>query len=183
MQVGIYLAGAMRVTPEEEDYDRTWRTVVTQRMEQYGSDVLIRNPMDGKIVTAGCEPKLFGQFHPEPNSVLHHDFASIVRSDIIFMNLIPLTDKTVEYQLNVTTPVGNEVHKGTMAGGYPHIGTLSELGISYANRKLLVVVADNPYVIRHPFVRSASTRILPTLDDGIDYLEGLVAVLLGSQAK
>ena len=186
MQVGIYLAGAMRFTPEEEKYDRGWRDVVTKEMERYSSSVVIFNPMDGKIVHEG-ETKLFDKFQPEPNSILQMDMVSIARSDIVFMNLVPLDTKSIKYHLQIPTrftldrePVMVE---GTMEGGYPHIGTLAEMGISIAQRKLLIVIAKNPSVAKHPFVRAGATRILPTLEDGIEYLQGLVGVLLGSEIK
>jgi len=159
MQVGIYLTGAMRFTPNEEHHDRGWRDVVTKAMAVYPSKVVIFNPMAGEQVNREGTT-LFGKFPLEDNSILQHDLASIARSDIIFMNLLPL-----------------------MESNYPHIGTLAELGISIAQHKLLIVIANNLVVVEHPFVRAGATRILPTLEDGIEYLQGLVGVLLGSEIK
>lgn len=153
MSVGIYLAGAMRCTPTAEKCDRTWRDIVAKDMKWYSPSVVVYNPMDGK--------NLFGKFQPELNSTLQMDVASILRSDIVFMNLLSLVP----------------------GGCYPHIGTLAELGISIASHKLLIVIAHNPAVVEHPFIRAAATRILPTLEDGVDYLQGLVGVLLGSEIK
>ena len=101
---------------------------------------------------------MFTRFSVEPNAILHQDCASIAQSDVIFMNLLPL---------------GNS--------DYPFIGTLAELGIGIALHKLLIVVADNPTVTEHPFVKGAATRILPTLDDGLEYLQGLMGALRGAR--
>jgi hypothetical protein len=185
-QVGIYLAGAMRATPDEERYDRAWRDVVTKEMERYSSNVVIFNPMDGKIVHEG-ETKLFDKFRPEPNAILHQDMASIAKSNIVFMNLIPLDAGPLKYHLQMpsrfTLDRESIVVEGRMEGSYPHIGTLSEMGMSIITHKLLVVISKNPYVAKHPFVRGGATRILPTLEDGIEYLQGLVGVLSGSDIK
>jgi nucleoside 2-deoxyribosyltransferase len=176
-QVGVYLAGAMRLLSDAEKYDQGWRDVVVEKMRKYASSVVIFNPMDSQ---AGCggKIKLFGKFSIEANAILQQDVAGILKADIVFMNLLSLDAKMVKYRL--VMPEGQRNLEGKLPGGYPHIGTLAELGIAYANHKLLVVLATNPVVTEHPFVRSAATRILPTLDEGITYLQGLTEVLRGS---
>jgi hypothetical protein len=179
MQVGIYLAGAMRfIAEEEENYDRGWRDIVTKEMEHFSPSVVILNSMASEIVREG-KTRLFDKFSPEPNSILRQDKASIARSDIVFMNLLSLDPEPVKYRLYMQSTYV----EGTMRPGYPHIGTLGELGISIAQDKLLIVLATNPEVVDHPFVRGGATRVLPTLEDGIEYLQGLVGVLLGSEFK
>ena len=183
MQIGIYLAGAMRFSSsEDEAYDRSWRKVVEKGMERFSAHVTIFNPMQDEYLYKG-KTKLFDKFASEPNSLLHQDMARILRSDVILMNLLPLTTEPTKYRLEVPsrfTTDSPEVIEGEMTGGYPHIGTLAELGISISHQKLLIVLAKNPTVTKHPFVRAGATRILPSLDDGIEYLQGTVGVLLGS---
>lgn len=156
MRVSVYLAGAMRFTEgqEAETYDRVWRRAVAA--ELVSSQVNIYDPMFTEYRYRG-KTRIFDKFPSEPNALLHQDLARILRADIVFMNLLSLTPD----------------------GGYPHIGTLAELGISIAQHKLLIVVATNPSVTKHPFVRAGATRLLPKLDDGIEYLKGAVAMLLG----
>jgi hypothetical protein len=183
VQIGIYLAGAMRFSSsEDEDYDRGWRRVVAKEMERFSSRVNVYDPMFDEGFYRG-KAKLFDKFVLEPNSLLHQDMARILRSDIIFMNLLPLTTEPTKYRLEVPsrfTTEDPEVVEGVMCGGYPHIGTLAEMGISIIEHKLLIVLSKNPTVTKHPFVRAGATRILSSLDDGIEYLQGTVGVLLGS---
>ena len=183
MQIGIYLAGAMRFSSsEDEAYDRSWRKVVEKEMERFSAHVTIFNPMQDEYLYKG-KTKLFDKFSSEPNSLLHQDTARILRSDIIFMNLIPLNPEPTKYRLEIParfTTEAPEIVEGTMAGNYPHIGTLAEMGISIIEHKLLIVLAKHPSVTKHPFVRSGATRVLSSLDDGIEYLQGTVGVLLGS---
>lgn len=151
MPIGVYLAGAMRFDAGEvEAHDRGWRRAVENRLEDLSGSVQVYNPMRGEMAAA-----LFNKFEIEPNALLHQDMACILRSDVILMNLLTLT------------------------GGYPHIGTLAELGISIAHHKLLIVLADTPTVARHPFVQAGATRVLPNLEQGIEYLRGVIGVLLG----
>ena len=182
MQVSIYLAGAMRFVSGDEEYDRGWRRCVAKEMERFSSRVNVYDPMFDEYLYKG-KTKLFDKFASEPNSLLHQDMARILRSDIIFMNLLPLTTEPTKYRLEVPgrfTTEAPEIVEGEMSGGYPHIGTLAELGISISHQKLLIVLAKNPTVTKHPFVRAGATRILSSLDDGIEYLQGTVGVLLGS---
>jgi hypothetical protein len=166
----------------DEAYDRGWRKVVEKEMERFSASVRIYNPMWDEQVNKG-KTKLFDRFTSEPNSLYQQDVARIMRSDIIFMNLLPLTTEPTKYRLEVPsrfTTEDPEVVEGVMCGGYPHIGTLAELGISISHQKLLIVLSKNPTVTKHPFVRAGATRILSSLDDGIEYLQGTVGVLLGS---
>ena len=182
MQISIYLAGAMRFVPGDEEYDRNWRRVVAKEMERFSSRVNVYDPMFDEYLYKG-KTKIFDKFASEPNSLLHQDMARILRSDIIFMNLIPLGAEAQNYRLEVPsrfTTEAPEIIEGSMTGGYPHIGTLAELGISISHQKLLIVLSKNPTVTKHPFVRAGATRILSSLDDGIEYLQGTVGVLLGS---
>ena len=183
MQISIYLAGAMRFDAAgDEAYDRSWRKVVEKEMERFSAHVTIFNPMQDEYLYKG-KTKLFDKFSSEPNSLLHQDTARILRSDIIFMNLIPLNPEPTKYRLEIParfTTEAPEIVEGTMAGNYPHIGTLAEMGISIIEHKLLIVLAKHPSVTKHPFVRSGATRVLSSLDDGIEYLQGTVGVLLGS---
>jgi hypothetical protein len=173
----------MRFTlPGDEAYDRGWRRVVAKEMERFSSRVNVYDPMYDEYLSKG-KIKIFDKFASEPNSLLHQDMARILRSDIIFMNLIPLGAEAQNYRLEIParfTTEAPEVVKGVVCGGYSHIGTLAELGISISHQKLLIVIAKNPTVTKHPFVQSGATRILSSLDDGIEYLQGTVGVLLGS---
>jgi hypothetical protein len=104
------------------------------------------------------------------------------------MNLIPFGVSDLIYELDVplTTPSGTPTRSGTrriegkMAGGYPYIGSLAEVGIAIAQHKLLVVVAQHPSVLNHPFITAGATRVLTNLNDGIEYLRGLIKTLQGA---
>lgn len=186
-QIGVYLAGAMRTTPDEEQYDRAWRDVVTLEMKRYSPDVVMYNPMDRLIVHEGTT-KLFDKFSTEANSIYYQDIAVIGESKIVFMNLLTLeSGKTVKYRLELpdrfTLDRAPTIIEGSMQTDYPHIGTLSEVGITGILKKLFIVVAKNPAVTKHPFIRATATRVTPTLEDGIEYLQGLVGVLMGSKRE
>lgn len=189
MPIGIYLAGAMRFTPDEEQYDRGWRDIVTRELYLEGvKDITIFDPMKQHSNRAG-EVRLFDRWSPAALCTLQRDMEYITRSDVVFMNLIPFGVSDQAYALNVPsitslgtpTKSGTRLIEGKMAGGYPYIGSLAEVGIAIAQHKLLVVVAHNPSVLNHPFITAGATRVLTNLEDGIEYLRGLVETLQGKE--
>ena len=176
--VGIYLAGPMRFTGAAEAYDREWRENIAYKMSKY-LNVTVFNPMDENIVHPGdtgvSGSTLFGKFSTTPNAILHQDVQSISRSDIVFANLLSLSQTPVAYTLQTS----NSEIKGILPGGYPHIGVLCEVGIAIATHKLLIIVANQQNVVHHPFIAGGATRVLPDLELGLEYLQDLTGVLLG----
>ena len=55
------------------------------------------------------------------------------------------------------------------------VGTLIELAWAHSLRKPTVLVSDYPFVIEHPVVQANAGWIVPTLDDGIDIILGVLA--------
>jgi len=155
--VGVYLAGAIRFSPEEEQYDRDWRTFVQLSLhDEFSNNVTIYDPIRDESYKGEGTWKLYdGKFKSTPNMILHKDLAAIKQSDIIFMNLIPF---------NV---------------GHPNVGTFMELGIAVAERKLLVVITDNFYLANYPLLTAAVTAQFSNVEMGVEFTKGLIRTLIG----
>lgn len=54
-------------------------------------------------------------------------------------------------------------------------GTLAELHWGFALRKSTILVSDCEKIIRHPVNQAAASWILPTLEEGVDVVVGLLA--------
>jgi nucleoside 2-deoxyribosyltransferase len=148
----VYLAGAIR---PENNYDISWRERASSSIYDAirEEDVSVISPMSYKSFVDG-EWLMFDQFPFTSQSILQQDMMSISLSDIILMNLLPINE-------------------------HPMIGTFSEFGIALAQRKPIIVVATDEKLINHPFIAAGAHRILPTVDDAIDYTIGLIGVQLG----
>ena len=61
----------------------------------------------------------------------------------------------------------------------PSLGTIIEIGWANAFRKPTIVVTDDPYHREHPVINACAGWLLPTLDDAIEVVIGV----LGDYAK
>lgn len=55
------------------------------------------------------------------------------------------------------------------------VGTLIELALAYAYGKPVILVTDSPLLLGHPLVRQCAGWCLPTLDDAVELIIGLLA--------
>jgi nucleoside 2-deoxyribosyltransferase len=54
------------------------------------------------------------------------------------------------------------------------VGTLIELAWAHALRKPTILVSDYPFLIEHPVVQACASWVLPTLDDAIAVIVGVL---------
>ncbi|TKB87569.1 MAG: hypothetical protein E8D43_00890 [Nitrospira sp.] len=57
---------------------------------------------------------------------------------------------------------------------WPSVGTLAELFMAFSWGKPVILVTDEPRLLEHPLVRHAAGWVLPTLDDAVELLTGLL---------
>lgn len=170
--LAVYLAGAIRQSEREFEYDKGWRAYAAARITEAlaGEDVRVISPLAFKQFDGG-RWTIFNGFEMEDQAVLQQDLQSITRSDIVLMNLLPFENAEQRWGFGNTS-------EQWFAGGHPNIGTFSEFGIALVQRKPVVVIASDPYLVGHPFIRAGAARIVKTVDEGIDYTIGLISVLL-----
>ena len=68
-----------------------------------------------------------------------------------------------------------------LEAGHISYGTLIELGWANGFRKPIILVSDDPEVINHPVVNAAAGWVLPTLEDGIDVVIGILGGYTGGK--
>jgi hypothetical protein len=76
-----------------------------------------------------------------PNEIVHRDLRDIDRSEIVLL----------------------EMKKAS-------IGSSCELMYSSLNKKIIIIISEEPSVINHFWVQSLATKILPDIDSTIDHL-------------
>lgn len=54
------------------------------------------------------------------------------------------------------------------------IGTWAEFGIAALLHKPVIVVTDDPAVSGHPFIRRFAAVVVPTVDQGLDWLDKIL---------
>ena len=156
----VYLAGAMRNNHIEED--ARWREQIITECE--GLAVFL-NPMGGKSFNAKTQEWDFCGIVPEANLIVQHDFWCVERADIILFNFKALSQ------------------------GYANIGTLTEFGHATNSlpRKLLWSIIDQDYKGHdhaelfklHPFLEKNSAIVFHSLDEALQKVPRLLAVLSG----
>lgn len=57
---------------------------------------------------------------------------------------------------------------------YPSLGTVAEIGAAHMARKPVVTVSTHPKIVQHPVINGFSTWLLPTLDDALDTIIGVL---------
>lgn len=65
--------------------------------------------------------------------------------------------------------------------GHLSYGTLIELGWANCLRKPTVLVSDDPEVINHPVIQATAGWVLPTLEDGLDVIVGILGGYVGGK--
>tara|TARA_R100000306_G_C4369319_1_gene139172 strand:- start:1102 stop:1683 length:582 start_codon:yes stop_codon:yes gene_type:complete len=62
----------------------------------------------------------------------------------------------------------------------PSIGTLFEIGWAIALRKMIVLVTDDLYLAAHPLIETNVSFIVPTLEEGVEIIKGLLPIYTGN---
>jgi nucleoside 2-deoxyribosyltransferase len=174
MNVSVYLAGAIRNEEIRRKYDEAWREHAKNRILKAipDEDIRIISPMAFKSFD-GEVWKIFDMFPIDDQATLQQDMTCIAQSDMLLMNLLPFEERysgRFDVAEVLSIPFGEGCH--------PNVGTFSEFGIALATRKPVVVVSNDAYIKSHPFMRAGAIKIVSTVDEGIDYIIGLVSVLL-----
>lgn len=150
----VYLAGPILGTTELEA--KNWRNAVAAELVHHGIrgiSPLRCEPIVGEVYGTGnnADP-MFGT----ARAIASKNFFDVQQCDITFAYL----PKSLE--------------KKSVS-----IGTVLEIGWAYALRKPVVLVTDDPYLATHPVLNSCAAWLVPTLDQGIE----LVVGILGDYAK
>jgi hypothetical protein len=59
-------------------------------------------------------------------------------------------------------------------------GTLFEIGWAIALRKMIVLVTDDLYLAAHPLIETNVSFIVPTLEEGVEIIKGLLPIYTGN---
>ena len=139
----VYLCGPITGTSYEECTD--WRNYAVKFLEDKGFTVI--DPMRGKYYLAketDIKDAYEGTLHSGKHTIYKRDRFSVVKSDIIFCNLLG----------------ANSVS----------IGSVSEIAWGDLLHKFVVVIMEEGNIHNHAFIKEAATNTMPTLDEGLDYL-------------
>lgn len=127
-----------------------WRTIVSKALRYKGFEPIC--PMTGKqVLNDGNKigTGLNNATAVKNGTILHTDLYRVRESDIILVNFLDI-------KVGETTT--------------PPIGSLIEIGYASALRKLIVVVATDPYVQQHPFIAGLSV-VVSTMEEAIQVIE------------
>lgn len=67
------------------------------------------------------------------------------------------------------------------AGRSHSLGTIIEIGWAHGQSKPVIIVTNDPFIQNHPVINTCAGWILPTLDDGIDVVIGLLDGYVGGK--
>lgn len=146
----VYLAGPILGCTEGEAND--WRGYIASMLERHGIvgiSPLRCEPIGGptyEVIPDG-DPKWHG-----PQAIGGKNFGDIAACDMCFM-FFPAREP------------GREMSAGTLI----ELGALKQAG------KKTVIVSHDPFVAKHSVVRYCADWVLPTLEDGIEVIVGLMA--------
>ncbi len=84
-------------------------------------------------------------FH-SPNEILLRDLRDVDEADIILVNMNLIGDKLP-------------------------IGTVSEIMYGWTKQKPVVIISEDPRIIAHPWLVAMSVKILPTVQESLDYID------------
>lgn len=128
----------------------SWRKSVT---EKFAGLIKFHNPMYGKEqIVSGKRLIKQENYSPEtfnltkPDSIFNRDLVMINNSQFILVNL-----------LNPTK--------------FPK-GTMFEIGYAYAMRKLVVIIASDPAITEHPFIKQSSVQFT-SFETAFEFLQAL----------
>ena len=144
----VYLAGPIAGCDHHQAKD--WRTYVAWKLHPHG----IRT-----ISPLRCEPRIGEKYELEYAGDAKFGSARALTSKNIFD--IRNCDAALVYMPKSAPRVS--------------VGTLIELGGLHFLNKSIVSVTDDPYLNAHPVFNYCSGWMLPTLDDGIEVLIGVLS--------
>ncbi len=118
--------------------------------ETYPDVFTVLDPLRGKasnLVVGGdtTTEMIYASGNFTPNEIMARDLNDITRADILLMEMKA-----------------------------PSIGSSCEIMYAWQRQKMIIVVSTNPAVIYHPWVNAIAAKIIPSMDDAIDYLSYLL---------
>lgn len=152
----IYLAGPIAGLTKGEAND--WRKYVIEKLSPHGIvgvSPLRSEPLIGERYNVVYDDPRFGT----PNAIR--------AKNVIDVN-------TCNATLEFLPKWANDLR--------PSYGTVTEHGMSLALGKPIILVSDDPYVLKHPLVGDAAQWRLGTLDEAIDVIVGTFGVYVDRRA-
>lgn len=146
----IYLAGPITAKTISEAND--WRAGVMASLSSFG--VVGVSPLR-------CEPPR-GERYSITNADPLFGTARAIRSKNFFD--VDRCDWTLAYMPAV------------LNDPWPSVGTIGELSRAYAKGKTTILVSDDVRLVQHPVMRGIAGWILPTLDDAVEVIGGVLGV-------
>lgn len=147
--IAVYLAGSISGCTKDEAND--WRTEVSAK--------LARNFIKG-ISPLRCEPLVgerYGLTYEDPRFGTARAIAS---KNMLDVEMCDITLCYMPAELNAIRP---------------SFGTIIELAWAHALDKPTILVTDHKPFIDHPVIQACASWILPTLDDAVDTIVGVLA--------
>jgi len=138
-----------------------WRNKASKRLKKAGWNVL--SPVVGQLTGKNAQPKGTINTDSERAGPGQEERRPIGRVSSAFVSqdhlYVQKTDAVLAYLLNAPKV---------------SIGTIWEMAWADAARKLLVTVVEPGGAHDHAFVRRRSNVFVPTLEEALEYLEGLI---------
>lgn len=150
----VYLAGPILGCTDAEAND--WRIDVAAKLKEHriiGISPLRCEPLVGERYGLQYNDERFGT----PRAIASKNLFDVMNCDM-----------TLAYLPRPTEP-----------GRYPSIGTIGEVHWAFAFRKPAIVVTDDPLLAEHPVLNACCAWKLPTLDDAVDVLVGVLGGYCG----
>jgi nucleoside 2-deoxyribosyltransferase len=160
MDFSVYLAGPMTGLTFEQMIG--WRKTATKRLRKAGWTVL--SPIVGQLTGKNAQPKGTINMDSARSGPGQEERRPIGRVSSAFVTQDRLYVKKVDVVLAHLLDAPNV-----------SIGTVWEMAWADALDKQLVTVVTPGSVHDHAFVRRRSNVFVPTLEEALEYLEGLVA--------
>lgn len=144
----VYLAGSIAGCTGPEAHD--WRHRVCSTLECYGIrgiSPLRCEPLRGERYGVSYDDPRFGT----PRAIASKNFMDVQMTDMTLCNM------------------PRELNERRLS-----VGTLIELAWAHALRKPTILVTDYPFLLEHPVVQANASWILPTLDEAVDVIIGVL---------
>ena len=140
----VYLCGTITADPATH----SWRAIATEQLTLSGHVAL--NPLRKKDLTQIAPDGLSMLVGAEPVLFVERDERDIRSADVLLMNTLGI--EKLERQ---------------------SIGTWAEMGLARGHRIPIVVIADHPSVLGHPFVIKWAAAVVPTLREALQIADWL----------
>ena len=144
----VYLAGPIQDCNRREAND--WRDDVTFSLRQHniiGISPLRCEPLIGETYNGGNADPRFGT----ARAIASKNFFDVANCDMVLAYM------------------PRNLEKSTLS-----IGTILEIGWAFGLRKPVVLVTDDERLVKHPVMNSNVAWLLPTLEDGVDVVLGIL---------